>query len=178
MRVVAMSLQMEIIVFLQEDYTMMDPPFLHLRHTSRARAHGVHHWTLKVWVGELPIYGPSHTLFSQRSCLGTRIHGHNISAMATSGPSYFRKKSTPHTGEPNSLYHDGSLITCVALQGQVLSQSLPHTKTQYRISFWREKMSFQTHKQKSPGQWHQGTTEEEPPMSCHFNRKRLFRLGI
>jgi len=43
--------------------------------------------------------------------------------------------------------------------------------------FWREKMSFHTPKQKSPGQRHQGTTEEEQCMSCHFNRKGLFRLG-
>ena len=74
-------------------------------------------------------------LFSQRGCLGTRLHGHDIRTMATSGTAPFRRKATPHTGEPNFLYHDGSLITCAALQGQVLSQSLLHTNTQYRISF-------------------------------------------
>jgi len=77
-----------------------------------------------------------HTsLFSQRGCLGTRLHGHHISAMATSGTAPFRRKGTPHPEETNFLYHDVSLITCVALQGQVLSQSLPHTDTQDRISF-------------------------------------------
>ena len=77
-----------------------------------------------------------HTpLFSQGGCLGTRLHGHHISAMATSGTAPFGRKATPHTGEPNFFYHDGSPITCVALQGQVLSQSLPHTNTQDRISF-------------------------------------------
>ena len=77
-----------------------------------------------------------HTpLFSQRGGLVTRLHGHTLSAMATSGTAPFRRKATPHTGEPNFLYHDGSLITCAALQGQVLSQSLPHTNTQDRISF-------------------------------------------
>ena len=74
-------------------------------------------------------------LFSQRGCLGTRLHGHHIRTMATSGTAPFRRKATPHTGEPNFLYHDGYLITCAALQGQVLSQSLLHTNTQYRISF-------------------------------------------
>ena len=77
-----------------------------------------------------------HTpLFSQRGCLGTRLHGHDIRTMATSGTAPFRRKATPHTGEPNFLYHDGSRITCGALQGQVLSQSLPHTNSQDRISF-------------------------------------------
>ena len=77
-----------------------------------------------------------HTpLFSQRGCVVTRLHGHHISAMATSGTAPFRRKATPHTGEPNFLSHDGSLRTCAALQGQVLSQSLPDTNTQERISF-------------------------------------------
>ena len=77
-----------------------------------------------------------HTpLFSQRGGLVTRLHGHTLSAMATSGTAPFRRKATPHTGEPNFLYHDGSLITCGARQGQVLSESLPHTHTQDRISF-------------------------------------------
>ena len=113
----------------------MDPPFHQLRHTSRARAHGVHHWTLKVWGWECPTYGPSHTSFSQRGCLVTRLHGHHISAMAASGTAPFWRNATPHPGEPNFLYHDGSRITCVALQTQVLSQSLPHRYTQYRIAF-------------------------------------------
>ena len=77
-----------------------------------------------------------HTpLFSQRGGLVTRLHGHTLSAMATSGTAPFRRKATPHTGEPNFLYHEGSLIACVALQAQVLSQSLPHMNTQDRISF-------------------------------------------
>ena len=91
-----------------------------------------------------------HTpLFSQGGCLGTRLHGHHISAMATSGTAPFRKKATPHTGEPNFLYHDGSLITCVARQGHVLSQSLPHTNTQDRVSFG-EKRCHSKHPNKSP----------------------------
>ena len=91
-----------------------------------------------------------HTpLFSQRRCLGTRLHGHHISAMATSGTAPFRRKVTPHTGELNFLYHDGSLITCVALQGLVLSQSLPHTDTQDRISFG-EKRCHSKHPNQSP----------------------------
>ena len=91
---------------------------------------------LSKFEGENVPHMAHHTpLFSQRGCLGTRLHGHHIIAMATSGTAPFRRKATPHTGEPNFLYHDGSLITCVALQGQVLSQSLPHTNTQDRISF-------------------------------------------
>ena len=88
-------------------------------------------------------------LFSQRGCSGTRLHGHNISAMATSGSAPFRRKATPHHGEPNFLYHDGSLITCVALQGRVLSQSMPHTNTQDRISFG-EKRCHSKHPNQSP----------------------------
>ena len=91
-----------------------------------------------------------HTpLFSQRGGLVTRLHGHHISAKATSGAAPFRKKATPHTGEPYCLYHGGSLITCAALQGQVLSQSLPHTNTQDRVSFG-EKRCHSTPPNKSP----------------------------
>ena len=91
-----------------------------------------------------------HTpLFSQRGCSGTRLHGHHISAMATSGTAPFRRKATPPPGETNFLYHDGSLITCVALLGQDLSQSLPHTNTQYRISFGEERCHSK-HTNKSP----------------------------
>ena len=91
-----------------------------------------------------------HTpLFSQRGGLVTRLHGHHISAMATSGNAPFRKKAPPHTGEPNCLYHDGTLITCVAFQGQVLSQALPHTNTQDRISFG-EKRCHSKHPNNSP----------------------------
>ena len=109
----------------------MDPPFHQLRHTSRARTHGFHLLTLNVWGWQCPTYGPSHTSF-----LTEKIwYGHNISVIATSGTAPFRRKATPHHGEPNFLYHDGSMITCVALQGRVLSQSMPHTNTQDRISF-------------------------------------------
>ena len=127
----------------------MDPPFHQLRHTSRARAHGVPH-ELSRFEGENVPHMAHHTpLFSQRECSGTRLHGHHISAMATSGTAPFRRKATPHTGEPNFLYHDGSLITCGARQCQVLSQSLLHTKTQYRISFG-EKRCHSKHPNKSP----------------------------
>ena len=88
-------------------------------------------------------------LFSQRGCLGTRLHGHHISAMATAGTAPCRRKATPHTGEPSFLYHDGSLITCGAFQGQVLSQALPHTNTQDRISFG-EKRCHSKHPNQSP----------------------------
>ena len=91
-----------------------------------------------------------HTpLFSQRACLVSRHHGHHISANATSGTAPFRRKATPHPGDHNFLYHDGSLITCVALQGHVLSQSLPHTNTQDRISFG-EKRCHSKHPNKIP----------------------------
>ena len=88
-------------------------------------------------------------LFSQRGCLGTRLHGHHISAMATAGTAPCRRKATPHPGEPNFLYHDGSLITCGARQGQVLPQSLPHTNTQDRISFG-QKRCHSKHPNKRP----------------------------
>jgi len=73
--------------------------------------------------------------FSQRVCFVTRLHGHSITAMATYRTAPFRRKASPHIGEPNCFYHDVAMINYVALQGQVLSQSLPHMNTQYRISF-------------------------------------------
>ena len=48
MRVVAMSLQMEIIPFIQEDHPSDGSSFHQLRHISRARAHGVHPITLNM----------------------------------------------------------------------------------------------------------------------------------
>ena len=105
---------------------------------------------LSMFEGENVPLMAHHTLHSSRRvCLGTRLHGHNNSAMATSGTAPFGRKATPHPGEPNSLYHDGSLITCVALQGQVLSHSLPHTTTQDRISFG-EKRCHSKHPNQSP----------------------------
>ena len=150
----------------------MDPPFHQRRHTSRARAHAVPHWTLKVWGRECPTCGPSHTYF-----LTEKIwYGHNISAMATSGAAPCRRKATPHTGEHNFLYHDGSLITCVALQGQVLSQSLLHTNTQDRISFG-EKRCHSKHPNKITWTMKSRNDWGEHSISCHFNRNGLFRLG-
>ena len=91
-----------------------------------------------------------HTpLLSQRGCMGTRFHGHNISAMATSGTALFRRKATPHTGGHHFHYHDGSIVICVALQGQVLSQSQPHTNTQYRISIGEKRCHYK-HPHQSP----------------------------
>ena len=113
----------------------MDPPFHQLRQTSRAKLM-VSLIELSRFEGEnVPHMAHLTALFSQRGCLGTRLHGHHISAMATAGTAPCRRKATPHPGEPNFLYHDGSLITCGARQGQVLPQSLPHTNTQDRISF-------------------------------------------
>ena len=127
----------------------MDPPFHQLRQTSRAKLM-VSLIELSRFEGENVPHMAHHTpLFSQRACSGTRLHGHHISSMATSGTAPFRRKATAHTGEPNFLYHDGSLITCVALQGQVLSQSLLHTNTQDRISFG-EKRYHSKHPSKSP----------------------------
>eukprot|EP01110_Echinostelium_bisporum_P013807 TRINITY_DN9955_c0_g1_i1.p2 TRINITY_DN9955_c0_g1~~TRINITY_DN9955_c0_g1_i1.p2 ORF type:complete len:70 (+),score=4.07 TRINITY_DN9955_c0_g1_i1:127-336(+) len=38
-------------------------------------------------------------------------------------------------------------------------------------------MSFQTPKQRFPGQLNQGTTDDEHHMCCPFNSKGLFHLG-
>jgi len=98
----------------------MDPPFHQLRQTSRAKLM-VSLIELSRFEGENVPHMAHHTpLFSQRPCSSTKLHGHHISAKATTGTAPFRRKATPHTGEPNILYHDGSLITSVALQGQVL----------------------------------------------------------
>ena len=127
----------------------MDPPFHHFDIPPEQELM-VSIFELSRFEGETFPHKAHHTpLFSQRGCLFTRLHGHHISAMATSDTAPFGRKATPHTGEPNFLYHDGSLITCVALQGQVLSPSLPHTNTQDRISFG-EKRCHSKHPNKSP----------------------------
>ena len=135
MRVVARSLQMEIIVFIQEDHpsggSSLPSTSTDLQSKSSwcpsLNSQGLRVRMSHIW--------PITYLFSQRGCLVTRLHGHHISAMATAGTAPCRRKATPHPGEPNFLYHDGSRIACVALQTQVLSQSLPHRYTQYRIAF-------------------------------------------
>ena len=127
----------------------MDPPFHQLRQTSRAKLM-VSLIELSRFEGENVPHMAHHTpLFSQRPCSSTKLHGHHISAKATTGTAPFRRKATPHTGEPNFLYHDGSLITSVALQGQVLSQTLFHRNTQYRVSFG-EKRCHSKHPNQSP----------------------------
>ena len=127
----------------------MDPPFHQHRHSSRARAPVAIIELSRFKVENVPHMAHHTPLFSQRGCLVTRLHGHHISAMATSGTAPFGRKATPHTGEPNFLYHDESLITCAALQGQVLSQSLPHTNTLDRITFG-EKRCHSKHPNKVP----------------------------
>ena len=114
--------------------------------------------------------------FSQRGCLVSRLHGHHISAVATTRTAPFRRKATPHHGEPNFLYHDGSMITCVARQGHVLSQSLLHTNTQDRISFG-EKICHSKHPSKTPLDNDIKERLRKHPLICHFIRKGLFRLG-
>ena len=127
----------------------MDPPFHHFDIPPEQELM-VSIFELSRFEGENVPHVAHHTpLFSRRGCLITRLHGHHISAMATCGTAPFRRKEFPHTGEPKFPYHDGSLITCGALQGQVLSQSLPHTNTQDRISFG-EKRCHSKHPNNSP----------------------------
>jgi len=105
---------------------------------------------LSSFEGENVTHTAHHTpLFAQRVCLDTRLHGHNISDMATSGTATLGRKATPHTLEPNFLCLDGYLITCVAPQGQVLSQPLPHTNKQNTICFG-EKRCHSKHPNKIP----------------------------
>jgi len=124
----------------------MEPPFHQLRHTSIARAHVVHHWTLKVSGWEYPTYGPSHTSFLTETFFGHRLHGDNISAMATAGSAPFRMKATPHTGEPNFLYHVGYLIMYSTSGTNAFSVTASDEYTGQNL-FWWEKMSFQTPRQ-------------------------------
>ena len=136
MRVVARSLQMEIIVFIQEDHPSGGSSFPSTSTDLQSKSSGCPSFNSQGLRVRLSHIWPITLLFSHREVvLGTRLHGHDIRTMATSGTAPFRRKATPHPGEPNFLYHDGSLITCAALQGQVLCQSLLHTNTQYRISF-------------------------------------------
>ena len=65
---------------------------------------------------------------------------------------------------------------CSTSGSSALSVTASHEYTGQNL-FWREKISFHTPKPKSPGQGHHGKTEEEPPMSCLFNRKGVFQLG-
>ena len=136
MRVVAMTLQMEIIVFIQKDHPSDGSSFPSTSTDLQSKSSWCPSFNSQGLRGRLSHIWPITLLFSHREVvLGTRLHGHDIRTMATSGTAPFRRKAPPHPGEPNFLYHDGSLITCAALQGQVLSQSLLHTNTQYRISF-------------------------------------------
>ncbi len=155
----------------------MDPPFHQLRQTSRARAHGVHHWTLNVWVGECPTYGPSHTSF-----LTERLFGHKAPWASYHCHGHFwhctfqKESNSTHWGTQFSLSWWISDNMCSTSGSSALSVTASHEDTGQNL-FWREKISFHTPKPKSPGQGHHGKTEEEPPMSCLFNRKGVFQLG-
>ena len=135
MRVVARSLQMEIIVSIQEDHPSGGSSFPSTSTDLQSKSSWCPSLNSQGLSGRMSHIWPITHLFSHRVCWITWLHGHHTSAMARSGTAPFRRKATLHNGEPNLLYHDGSLITCAALQGQVLSQSLPHTNTQDRISF-------------------------------------------
>ena len=155
----------------------MDPPLHQLRHTSRARTHGVHHWTLKLWGWDFPTYGPSHSSFLTESFFRHKVpwayyqcHGHLWDC------TFQKKVISTHWGAQFSLSWGISDSMCSTSGSSAFSVTASHEYTGQNF-FWSEKMSFQTAKQKSPGQWHQGTTEEEQPMSWHFNRKGLFRSG-
>ena len=127
----------------------MDPPFHQLRHTSRARAHGVHLWTLKVWGWAFPTYGPSHTSFLTERLFGPKAPWASYQCHGHFWDCNFHKEGHSTQWGTKVFYNDGSLITCVALQCEVLSQSLPHRNTQYRISFGEKrchsKHSYKTH---------------------------------
>jgi len=176
MAVVAMSLKMEIVVFIQEDHPSDGSSFPSTSTYLQSKSSwcpSLNSQGLRVRMSH--IWSITH-LFSHWVFWITWLHAHHTSAMALSGTAPFRRKATPHPGEHNSLYHDGSLITCVALHGQVLSQSLPHTNTQYRISFG-EKRYHSKHPNKITWTMKSRNDWGEHPMSCHFNRKGLFRLG-
>ena len=155
----------------------MDPPFHQLRHTSRARAHGVPHWTLKVWVWECHTYGPSHTSFLTERWFGHQAPWASYQCHGHLWECTFQKEGTStHWGTQLSLSWWISDNMCSISGSSAFSGTASHDYT-VESTCWRERLSFQTPKQKSTGEWNQGTTEEEHPMSCHFNRKGLFRLG-
>ena len=152
----------------------MDPPFHQLRQTSRARAHGVHHWTLKVWGSEWPTYGPSHTSFLTESLFGLKAPWASYQCHGHFWDCTFRKEgNSTHWGAQFSLSWWISDNMCSTSGSSAFSVTASQEYTVQNL-FWREKMSFQTPKQNSPGQWNQGTIEEEHPMSYPFNRKVLF----
>ncbi len=135
MRVVAMRLKMERIWFIQEDHPSDGSSFPSTSTDLQSKSTWCPSLNSQGLRGRMSHIWPITHLFSHRVCWITWLHGHHTSAMARSGTAPFRRKATPHTGEPNFRYHDESRITCVALQGRALSQSLPHSYTQYRIAF-------------------------------------------
>jgi len=113
MRVVAMTLQMETIWFIQEDHASDGSSFPSISTFLQSKSSWCPSFNSRGLRMSISHIWPITPLFSQRGCLGTRLHGDHISAMATSGTAPFRRRATPHTGKSNFLYHDGSLITCV-----------------------------------------------------------------
>ena len=110
MRVVAMSLQMEIIVFIQKDHPSDGSSFPSTSTDPQSKSSGCPSSNSQGLRGRMSHIWPITHLFSHRVCWITWLHGHHTSAMARSGTAPFRRKATLHNGEPNFLSHDGSLI--------------------------------------------------------------------
>jgi len=146
---VAMSLQMEIIVFIQEDHTSDGSSFPSTSTFLQSKSSWCPSLSSQGLRVRLSHIWPITHLVSHREGVCSQGSMGIISVYGHHWVAPFRRLATPHTGEPNFLCHDGSVIICVARQGHVLSQSQLHTNTEYRISFG-EKTYHSKHPNKSP----------------------------
>ena len=117
----------------------MDPPSHQLRQTSRARAHGVPHWTLKVWGWECPTYGPSHTSF-----LTERVFGHKAKWASYQCQGHFwhcpfpKEGNSTHWGTQFSLSWWISDNMCSTSDSSAFSVTASQLYT-VQNRFWRER---------------------------------------
>ena len=172
-----MSLQMEIIVFIQEDHPPDWSSFTSDLTYLQSKSSWCPSFNSQVLRVRLSHIWPISLLFSHREFFRHKVpwayyqcHGHLWDC------TFQKKVISTHWGTQFSLSWGISDSMCSTSGSSAFSVTASHEYTGQNF-FWSEKMSFQTAKQKSPGQWHQGTTEEEQPMSWHFNRKGLFRSG-
>ena len=100
MRVLAMSLKIVIILFIQIYHPSDGRAFRSVSTTLRSTAQITHRPTLEVWGGDLPTCSPTCTSYSQSGIYDTRLNGHHPIAVATSWTGTFRGKEIPPILQP------------------------------------------------------------------------------
>ena len=98
MRVLAMRLKVEIILFIKLYHPSDGSSFTSVStYLQKKKAQGANPPTLDVWGWEFLTWAHHAPLFSQRGCCVTRIDGHLAIAVAVSCPGPFKGKATQHT---------------------------------------------------------------------------------